>query len=164
MSQTATGALETAEPTWKGCYMVIFLHTYDYESSWHYTTDSLFPGQESGSHGCPCHIDCIWENGSISSVPRFFHSLVFYSYVLPYWYEDRVIIQTHGSQDWTWKLRKTNTRKVLAIMTIDQKPIFILTFVIDIYFICLVALEKGKMLEFIFWGLEYRVYSSMQSL
>jgi hypothetical protein len=64
--------------------------------------------------------------------------------------EDRVITQTHGSQDWTWKLRKTNTGKVLTSMTTDQKPIFIVTFVVDVYFICLVALEKGKMLEFIF--------------
>jgi hypothetical protein len=70
-------------------------------------------------------MEYILEYGSISSLPRFFHSLVFYSYDLPYWYEDRVIIQTHGSQDWTWKLRKTNTGKVLASMTTDQKPIFI---------------------------------------
>lgn len=115
--------------------------------------DPPFPDQEIRSHGCSCQMEYILEYGSISSVPRFFHSLVFYSYVLPYWYEDRVIIQTHGSQDWTWKLRKTNTGKVLASMTTDQKPIFILTFVIDIYFICLVALEKGKMLEFSFLGI-----------
>lgn len=154
VKQVAIGALKTAGTCLEGMLHGDFLHIYDYEGNcWHYVVDPPFPDQEIWSHGCSCQMEYILEYGSISSVPRFFHSLVFYSYDLPYWYEDRVIIQTHGSQDWTWKLRKTNTGKVLASMTTDQKPIFILTFVIDIYFICLVALEKGKMLKFSFLGI-----------
>lgn len=72
------------------------------------------------------------------------------------------MVQPSLPSDLDWKWRKTDTRKTLAGVTIDQQPISILTLLANTYFKYLVVQRNEK--KIYHFELKYRVYNSIHVL